>query len=244
MKILVSPSKTQSLLRHPVPCAQSLLHPDKTLRIIRSLQHHRKERLGELLDVHGLLLDDTYFMIQNWTLAGSLPAIDLYTGVTFDGLHHLERTGPVWEYVTQHVRIFSALYGVLAPSMCVSPYRLDFTVRLWTRESLTTFWKKTVQSYFANEDWILDCASVEFSKLLDGISVPVHKVDFYDVDKNGKHKIISYNAKRMRGLLVAWCATRQLHLPTELREFAAEGYTYDTLSSTPSYTRFVRGTPQ
>ena len=240
MKIVLSPSKTQSILRYPVPCAPALLHPEKTLKIMRSMQRYSRDRLGLLLELHGHLLNETYATIQNWTLEGALPAIDLYTGVTFDGLHQLDRNSVAWQYAIDHVRIFSALYGVLSPCMCVAPYRLDFTVRLWSTSSLITYWKKVVQSYFKDEDWILDCASVEFSKLLDGIQVPIHKVDFMDEDANGTRKIISYNAKKMRGLLVAWCAERQLQSPTELPQFQREGYVYDQTESTSSYSVFIR----
>lgn len=240
MKILLSPSKTQTFHRCSDHQGPAPFNCGKTSRIMRSLQRHSKAGLGRLLDLKGDLLDEAYLATQHWICEGVTCAFELYTGVTFEALHRLPQEGHIWHYAMDHIGILSALYGYLTPMTRVCPYRLDFTISLWSRQSLIAYWKAEVQKQLSNEDWLLDCASQEYAKLLEGITVPLHRVDFYDENAKGELKIISYNVKKMRGELAAWCCEVELSSPRQLTEFSKEGYHYDRHHSTPDHSVYVK----
>ncbi len=240
MKILLSPSKTQTFQRCPDLKGIPPFHCEKTNKIMTSLQRRSRLGLGRLLDLKGDLLDEAYLATQHWICEGVTCAYELYTGVTFDALHRLPREGHVFDYITSHIGILSALYGYLTPMTQVAPYRLDFTVSLWSRVSLISYWRSAVQSQLLHEDWILDCTSVEFAKLLDGLPVPVHRVEFYDETITGELKIISYNVKKMRGELAAWCCETGLSSPIHLKSFTKDGYHYDEVRSTATTSIFIK----
>ena len=116
MKIIVSPSKTQTNIIQ----LEGLDHPkyhSESRQIIKELKQYRKEELASIMKIKGQLLDQTYHDIKNLKLnqTSLTPAIRLYTGVVYDALKLDDYTVEEKLYLNQNVRIISALYGVLSP---------------------------------------------------------------------------------------------------------------------------------
>lgn len=236
----MSPSKTQtSDVTMVTPCSR-MPFPIHTAKIVTSLQRCSKKKLGSLFSISGHLLDETYGLIQSWVPAGTTCGYHLYQGVAFDAIHELTKDTPEFDYLLANVRVLSALYGMIPLNTAVSPYRLDFTTRLWKKPSLLNFWKKTIQSSLASEDWILDAASHEYSALISGIHIPVVRVEFYQKTSAGL-KVVSYLAKKLRGELIAWACQTQLSTPDQLIHFNRSGVHYEPTLSTPNLYCYVTG---
>ena len=239
MKILLSPSKTQSTNKQVI----GLKHPKyfkHTKEIIRELKLLSKEEVSSIMKLKGQLLDETYLTIKNLKLSPKelTPSIELYTGVVYESFNLDDYSIDQLNYLNQNVRILSALYGVLSPMDGIQNYRLDFTMKL-KHIHLNQFWKEKIVREFKKDDFILDCASQEFSHFLKPFKEKVHRVEFIDI-VDGQEKIISYNAKKLRGLIANYCIKNQVKSIEEIRKFNEEGYIYDSSSSNQSISIFKR----
>ena len=165
-------------------------------------------------------------------------SIELYTGVVYESFNLENYSIDEFNYLNQNVRILSALYGVLSPMDGIQNYRLDFTMKL-KHIHLNQFWKEKIVSEFKKDDLILDCASQEFSHFLKPLKEKVHRVEFIDI-VDGQEKIISYNAKKLRGLIANYCIKNQVKSIEEIQKFNEEGYIYDSSSSNRSISIFKR----
>ena len=183
------------------------------------------------------------------------PAAGLFAGDTYVGLDAATLTKEDLEYAQKHFGILSGLYGLLSPMDAIQPYRLEMGTRLKTDKgsNLYQFWGQQVTDALAEKlvgsKYLINCASNEYFSVLDaqrlkqeyGISVitPVFK----EIDKKnatGKMKIISFNAKRARGMMARYIIRRRLDSPSAIQEFAESGYTFRSdLSSEQEYV-FVR----
>ena len=241
MKIILSPSKTQSKqyligLKHP-----KMNH--QTKEIIKELKSLSKDEVSTIMKLKGKLLDETYHEIKQLKLNPKelTPAIMLYTGVVYESLKMDEYNALELDYLNESVRIISTLYGVLKPMDGVQSYRLDFTMKL-RNINLNQFWKDLILNEFKKEKLILDCASTEFSHFLKPLKEKVHRVEFIDI-VDGQEKIISYNAKKLRGRMADYCIRHQIKSIQEIQTFEYDGYVYDSNSSNESISYFKRINP-
>ena len=183
------------------------------------------------------------------------PAAGLFAGDTYVGLDATTLTKDDLEYAQKHFGILSGLYGLLSPMDAIQPYRLEMGTRLRTEKgsNLYQFWGQQVTDAIGRRmvgsKYLINCASNEYFSVLDaqrlksefGISVitPVFK----EIDKKngtGKMKIISFNAKRARGMMARYIIQRRLDSPSAIQEFAESDYTFRSdLSSEQDYV-FVR----
>jgi len=239
MKIIISPSKTQSTNKQVI----GLKHPkyfNHTKEIIRELKQLSKEEVSTIMKLKGQLLDETYSTLRSLKLSPKelTHSIELYTGVVYESFNLENYSIDEFNYLNQNVRILSALYGVLSPMDGIQNYRLDFTMKL-KHINLNQFWKEMIVREFKKDDLILDCASQEFSHFLKPFKEKVHRVEFIDI-VDGQEKIISYNAKKLRGLIANYCIKNQVKSIEEIRKFNEEGYIYDSSSSNRSISIFKR----
>lgn len=243
MKIILSPSKTQS----NIEVHKDLEHPKYytfTKQIIKEIKNYKKDDLAKIMHIKDKLLEETYSLYNKYKVNKNelIPAIRLYKGVVYDCFNLDNFSENEINYLNEHVRIISALYGVLKPNDGVLPYRLDFTMKL-NNINLNTFWKNKILTYFKKEDFILDCASQEFSHFLKPLKEKVHRIEFID-NVDGQDKIISYNAKKMRGLMAHYCIKQNVQTIDEIKSFNIDGYAFDNELSTANYSVFKRYSTQ
>ena len=188
------------------------------------------------MKIKGKTLEQTYELYQNFDPFTSprQSAIHLYTGVVFEGLELSSYTPDQIKYLNEHVRILSAMYGVLKPSDCIYPYRLDFTMR-FKDLNLMRYWREAILEEFKDEDVIIDLASQEFSQFLKPLKEKVHRVEFVDVIK-GKEKVISFKAKQMRGLMLDYLIKQK---DVEKINNFKSMYSFDKNYSKSQYYRFL-----
>jgi cytoplasmic iron level regulating protein YaaA (DUF328/UPF0246 family) len=236
MKIIIAPSKTQSVLNNCLSFNQPK-HLEKSLALFATLKTLSQEELAQVMKIKGKTLEQVYALYQDFDPATSprQSAIHLYTGVVFEGLTLSSYSPEQVKFMNDHVRILSAMYGVLKPSDCIYNYRLDFTMK-FNDVHLNDYWRDDILNEFQDEDLILDLASTEFSQFLKPIQHKLHKVEFIDV-VNGREKVISYKAKKLRGLLLNHVIH---HNDVDSINTFTSAYQLDQTTKSNHLTRFVK----
>ncbi|AHG63280.1 peroxide stress protein YaaA [Advenella mimigardefordensis] len=169
---------------------------------------------------------------------------DVYEGLAAETLSESQLT-----WAQEHVAILSGLYGVLRPLDLMQPYRLEMGTRLQNSrgKNLYEFWGSEIAQYL-NERLadqpsriVINLASEEYFKAVDlkALDARVVQCVFQDY-KNGVYKIISFNAKRARGLMARFAIETKAKTPAALKKFNVEGYAFAAEESTEDKLVFRR----
>ncbi len=169
---------------------------------------------------------------------------DVYTGLDVDSLTREDVL-----FAQRHLRILSGLYGVLRPIDFMQPYRLEMGTRLANQQGkdLYAFWGDTITRSVQTaldeqgDDILLNLASDEYYKSVQtsGLKARILKPVFLD-NKGGKYKVISFYAKKARGLMCRYIIRNRLTEIEQLKEFDLGGYWFDSAASTDSELIFKR----
>ena len=184
---------------------------------------------------------NTPFTGDNAKPAGYLFDGDVYTGLD---MYQMDKDTAI--YVNEHLGILSGLYGVLKPLDLIQPYRLEMGTKLKNDrgDNLYEFWgeevTKTINARMADsEDKVLiNLASNEYFKVIKkkALNAQIITPRFED-EKNGQYKVISFYAKKARGLMVKYAADNKLTNVGHLKQFDLAGYYYvDELSDDKTWT--------
>ena len=184
---------------------------------------------------------NTPFTGDNAKPAGYLFDGDVYTGLD---MYHMDKDTAI--YVNEHLGILSGLYGVLKPLDLIQPYRLEMGTKLKNErgDNLYEFCgeevTKTINARMADsEDKVLiNLASNEYFKVIKkkALNAQIITPRFED-EKNGQYKVISFYAKKARGLMVKYAADNKLTNAEQLKQFDLAGYYYvDELSDDKTWT--------
>lgn len=174
------------------------------------------------------------------------PAGYLFDGDVYNGLDMYQMDKDTAIYVNEHLGILSGLYGVLRPLDLIQPYRLEMGTKLKNDrgDNLYEFWgeevTKTINARMADsEDKVLiNLASNEYFKVIKkkALNAQIITPRFED-EKNGQYKVISFYAKKARGLMVKYAADNKLTNAEQLKQFDLAGYYYvDELSDDKTWT--------
>ncbi len=237
MKLILSPAKEMN--------SDALEERDwevspAAAKVVEAVSAVPEEDLAGVLGVKGKLLEENKAFIEEWNVAKAAPAIELYNGLAFRWLKQVEGWNEGLGYGSEHVRILSALYGAVAPDAYVKPYRLDMLRPLRVDgKSLKTYWKAEWAELFEEGETVVNCASDEFSTLLDRSRYNWVDVEFYEL-KEGKLKQHSTTSKKGRGLLVGFAMREQVTDMKQLEAFREDGFAFDAERSTPEKLVFVR----
>ncbi len=184
-----------------------------------------------------------------FTAKNSKQAVLAFNGDVYEGLDAPALNETQLAYLQQRLRILSGLYGALRPLDWMQPYRLEMGTRLAnTRgKNLYAFWDDRVTDALnavieeSAYSVLVNLASEEYFKVVrpKRLKVPVITPVFEDW-KNGAYKIISFHAKRARGLMMRYAAEHALAKAEALKAFDSEGYVYDEQASTELVWRFRR----
>jgi cytoplasmic iron level regulating protein YaaA (DUF328/UPF0246 family) len=179
----------------------------------------------------------------------SKPALLAFNGDVYGGLEPYTLTTDDLDWAQSHLLILSGLYGVLRPLDLMQPYRLEMGTRLATKdaESLYAFWGDRIARHLnarlAGEPApvIVNLASQEYFKAADRRALKPRVVECVFEDwKTDRYKIISFFAKRARGLMARHAIEHRITQPEQLTGFAAEGYAFDPAVSMPDRLVFRR----
>lgn len=177
------------------------------------------------------------------------PAALAFNGDVYQGLQAETFDEKKMEFAQKHFRILSGLYGLLRPLDLIQPYRLEMGTKLAFDDykTLYDYWDKKILNLLLDDlkaqgdDIILNLASNEYFKSVDKKDMPARVIDVeFKHFKNGKYKIISFYAKKARGMMSRFMIENQITNPGDLRGFDYEGYYFDEENSTEHKLAFKR----
>ena len=254
MLFLLSPAK--SLDFDPpapsVPHTQPLFVP-QSAELIEVLKQKSPLQIAELMHLSDALAGLNVARYEAWrpkfTAKNAKQAVLAFNGDVYEGLDAKSLQTDDLAWAQDHVCILSGLYGVLRPLDLMQPYRLEMGTTLDNPrgKNLYQFWGSQIADYL-NERLqkdlspvIVNLASQEYFKAVDTKALKARVIECVFQDyKNGQYKIISFHAKRARGLMARFAATHRVVTPQQLQGFDAEGYAFDAAASEPQRLVFRR----
>ena len=175
-----------------------------------------------------------------FTAGNSKQAVLAFNGDVYEGLAAKTLTDAQLAWAQDHLCILSGLYGVLRPLDRMQPYRLEMGTALATGhgQNLYQFWGKQIAGYLnerAAADTspvIVNLASQEYFKAVDRKALKVRVLCcVFEELRGGDYKVISFNAKRARGMMARYAIENRLATVGKLKAFDAEGYRFDAGAS-------------
>jgi cytoplasmic iron level regulating protein YaaA (DUF328/UPF0246 family) len=216
-----------------------------------TVYHQKPKQLMELMDISEKLAELNWQRNQDWTLPFSLEnarqAVFAFDGDVYTGLDVYSLPTEKLSVLQDKLRILSGLYGLLKPLDLMQAYRLEMgtSMAVGTKKNLYEFWKKTItdalNKELENEELFINLASNEYFSAVDvkKLKVPVITPEFKDY-KDGKLKMISFFAKKARGLMVRYIIDNNVETLEELKNFNYEGYAFDANLSSENKLVFTR----
>ena len=236
LKVILSPSKEQCYTAEPIDDMKMLPYLKKTKALVERIKAFSVEEVSEIMSIRNGLQENVYNTYQNFGHTGILPAIQAYTGIAYRQIPVQSYSDDELYYLEDHLRILSAMYGILTPLTGMSAYRLDMKMKVLD-ESLYAYWKNELSMPFEKDETIINLASKEFSKL---IKMPMVTVEFKEY-KNGNLKTVGTNAKKARGLMVDFMVQNRVKEAEELKAFRREDWRFEEELSNDKTMVFVRG---
>ena len=257
MLFLISPAKS---LDYTTP-AQIDTHTEplfkqRSAALIGVLKTKSSQDIAALMSLSDALASLNVARYQAWSkktsVKNSKQAMLAFNGDVYEGLNAKTLSASQLDWAQNHVCVLSGLYGVLRPLDLMQPYRLEMGTQLATEKgnNLYQFWGSEISSYL-NERMaddtspvVVNLASQEYFKAVDSNMLKARVVDCVFEDfKNGKYKIISFHAKRARGLMVRFAIEKKIASLKKLEAFNAEGWRFAPDVSTQSRLVFRRTLP-
>lgn len=240
MLIIVSPAKTLDY-ESPAPTRTATM-PDfleDSRELIEQLKPLEPHQIGNLMGISAKLGDLNAQRFQDWKtpfdLDNARQAVLAFKGDVYTGLDAYRFSEQDFAFAQEHMRILSGLYGLLRPLDLIQPYRLEMGTRLENPrgKDLYAFWgdklTDALNEQLAADDGILiNLASNEYFKAVKSRKLrgTVINPQFREW-KNGQYKMISFYAKKARGLMSAYIIRNRLSRLEDLKGFDAEGYAFN-----------------
>lgn len=225
MKIIISPAKTfkiRKIKNKNCDC----LYESKKNELVSIIKEKSIEELKSMWKCSDKIAEESYNLYQNSDEAPKGCAILSFDGIQYQYMDVTSLDENQLEYLEEHLRILSGLYGILRPLDEISKYRLDFEDKLI---NLYEFWENEIRNHFKSEE-IIDLASKEYGqniyKYLD--KTPV-KIDFKEevfVEGDIKLKTKATPSKILRGRMVNYMARNNVEDIEQLKKFSCDGYNY------------------
>jgi cytoplasmic iron level regulating protein YaaA (DUF328/UPF0246 family) len=255
MLIIISPAKILDLSQQSVVSKYTIPELlDKSKAIIDRVRQLSIDELAKLSGTNTNIATTNYDRFFNWqtpfTPDNSKQAILLFKGEVYNGLQAVTLEAKDFDYIQDHLRILSGLYGVLRPLDLMQPYRLEIGSRLAVDEhkNLYRFWgdiiTEKINEAIEESDhpqYLINLASSEYFKSLNKkiLKAKVINIEFYETEDDKLKTIVVYT-KKARGLMARYIIQNQIEDPELLKGFDAEGYWFSPQMSTEEKFVFTR----
>jgi len=252
MKIVISPAKSLNFEKElPISRFTEPKFLKEATTIQKTLKKKKPKQLMELMDISDKLAELNWQRNQAWqtpfTTDNARAAVYAFDGDVYQGLDVYTLGEDKLGVLQGKLRILSGLYGLLQPLDLMQPYRLEMgtTLPIGKNKNLYEFWKKTITKALNEEltkdELFVNLASNEYFSAVDTktLKVPVITPEFKDF-KDGKLKMISFFAKKARGLMVRYIIDNDIETLEGLKGFNYEGYSFDASLSSGNKLVFTR----
>ena len=244
MIFLLSPAKALDFKTPPsVTRYTQPEHLDAAEALIEILRELSPAEIANLMKLSDPLATLNVARYQSWSLPftpdNAKQAVLAFNGDVYEGLNATSMSESDLDWAQDHLRILSGLYGILRPLDLMQPYRLEMGTRLenpagktlyaWWGERLTKALNATIaERQEAGElPTVVNLASVEYFKSVQPKKLAARVITpVFEDWKSGRYKIISFYAKRARGLMARYAITKRVTDVAGLKDFDAEGYVF------------------
>lgn len=245
MLIVLSPAKTLDY-ESPIPAVRTtqprFLDDSETL--VERMRSFSAKDLSRLMKVSDRIAALNVDRFRDWRRPMDTrlarPAVFAFMGDVYTGLRAASLSTEALDRAQEQLRILSGLYGVLRPFDLILPYRLEMGTHIDTPrgDSLYRFWGTRISDSLntdlkkQGDDVLVNLASTEYFKAVDMRSLKARVITpVFQDEKNGTFKVISFYAKKARGLMAAWILERGIARAEDLTGFDVAGYRFSARDS-------------
>ena len=254
MLMVISPAKTLDFETPPATERFTLpQYLDHSQELVEQLRELSPAQISELMHVSDKIGGLNAARFGSWTPAftpaNAKQALLAFKGDVYTGLDAQSLGEADFDYAQQHLRMLSGLYGLLRPLDLMQPYRLEMGTKLANArgKDLYAFWGIRISEWLnealadQGDDLLLNLASNEYFSAVKRSALKARIIDteFKDL-KNGQYKIISFYAKKARGLMSRFVIEQRINDPATLKQFDAQGYRYSVEQSSCEKLVFLR----
>jgi cytoplasmic iron level regulating protein YaaA (DUF328/UPF0246 family) len=259
MLFLLSPSKA---LDYDTPAPPEVLRHatlpafvDEAAALVELLKPKAPAEIAALMDLSSALATLNVARFGAWSTTfdddNSKPAVLAFDGDVYDGLDAKSLALEDLAWAQRHVAILSGLYGVLRPLDRLQPYRLEMGTALKVGEAanLYQYWGARIAEFLNAElaadktPVVINLASQEYFRSVDRKALKARVIEcVFEEWKPGGWKVISFPAKKARGLMARYAIMHRVETPRRLENFNLGGYAFDPAASQPERLVFRRRT--
>ena len=241
MLMFLSPAKSLDYKTppHVATCTQPAFL-DQSATLIHQLRKLSPADIAHLMDLSDPLATLNFSRYADWHLpftpVNAKQAVLAFDGDVYDGFAARELSADDLDFAQKQVRILSGLYGILKPLDLMQPYRLEMGTKFANEggKDLYAFWGERLLDAINDElaemprPVAVNLASEEYFKAAVGRKIKGELIQpVFEDWKNGKYKIISFYAKRARGLMTRYATVNRLSEPEGLKDFDYDGYAFE-----------------
>ncbi len=242
MLFLLSPAKTLDYKRSlPQVDASEPVFIKQSAELISILKTKSISQISDLMSLSEALSQLNLQRYADWspkfTPKNSRPALLAFNGDVYEGLDAYSLSIKELSWAQDHLAILSGLYGVLRPLDKMQPYRLEMGTALENQKgsNLYKFWGESISEYLNTRlsgektPVVINLASQEYFKSVHLKTLKARVIEcVFEQEKSGQFKVISFLAKRARGLMARYAVQHQIKTPNGLRKFNSEGYVFES----------------
>ena len=252
MKIVISPAKSLDFEKSlPTDKFTKPSFLKQTKEIVKVLKTLKPKDLSELMDISDALGELNWQRNKKFKTPfnpeNARPAVYAFNGDVYQGLDAYTIPEEKLDILQNKLRILSGQYGILKPLDLIQAYRLEMgtSLPIGEHKNLYAFWKETVTNTLNKElkknELFVNLASNEYFSVIDAkkLKTPIITPEFKDY-KDGKLKMISFFAKKARGMMVRYIIDHNIETLEGLKGFNYEGYAFDANLSKGNTLVFTR----
>ena len=245
--LLLSPAKTLNFEKsqYSSHSFESPVFLDFSKQLIDHLKQYSEQEIGKMMDISQKLANTNYLRYKKWSIDHTTdtpncnPAVYAFKGHSYEGLDIFSLAEKEISFLRKNLYILSGLYGILNAFHLIQPHRLEMGTRLLhplemsnsqAIYKLYSFWQEKVTNYILklNPPLIINLASNEYAKVVNwervkSKNIPVITPIFKDF-KNDQYKIISFFAKKARGMMCSFLAKENCFRVDSIKKFNTTGY--------------------
>lgn len=251
---ILSPAKTINM-QASLPTVKTTLpaYIKEAEVLMQLLKNIEIKDLQKMMNISLSLAEINKERFEKWTikhtLENSIPAAFAYNGDVYQGLQVETLSNENLSFAQDRLFVISGLYGILRPLDLIMPYRLEMGIPLVNSKGKTLYhyWKQAINDFLikhaknTKSKVLMNLASVEYSKVIDikQLNLRVISPEFKEF-KDDKLKIVSFYAKRARGLMAKYIVENEITNPDDIKHFESEGYKFLINESTEDKWVFAR----